>query len=98
MKLQGQIVDIRNKRIFKGEITIENGKITSIVEKYHNVDHFILPGFVDIKPRMGVVFNGADAITARFKFRDQFLKQSSFSTAGFADKAYDGQIRVLIAL
>ncbi len=47
MKLQGQIVDIQNKRIYKGEVTIENGKIASIVEKDHNVGHFILPGFVD---------------------------------------------------
>jgi len=47
MILQGQIVDIQNKRIFKGEITIENGKISSISEKYHDVNHFILPGFVD---------------------------------------------------
>lgn len=47
MTVQGQIVDIFNKRIFKGEITIENGKISSIVEKGHNVNHFILPGFVD---------------------------------------------------
>ena len=47
MKLKGQIVDIPNKRIFKGEITIENGKIVSIIEKEHNNNHFILPGFVD---------------------------------------------------
>jgi len=47
MKLQGQIVDIQNKRIFKGEITIKNGKISSIIQKDHNVNHFILPGFVD---------------------------------------------------
>ena len=47
MKLKGQIVDIHNKRIFKGEITIENGKIASIVEKNHDADHYILPGFVD---------------------------------------------------
>ncbi|WP_166964270.1 adenine deaminase [Yeosuana marina] len=47
MTLQGQIVDIPNKRIFKGEITIENGKITSIIEKDHDVNHYILPGFVD---------------------------------------------------
>lgn len=47
MKLQGQIVDIQNKRIFKGEITFENGKISSIQEKEHNVDQYILPGFVD---------------------------------------------------
>ena len=47
MKLQGQIVDIKNKRIFKGEIHIVDGKIKSIEEKDHNVDHYILPGFVD---------------------------------------------------
>ncbi|MDO5968681.1 adenine deaminase [Flavivirga aquimarina] len=47
MKLQGNIVDIQNKRIFKGEITFENGKISTIQEKEHNVDQYILPGFVD---------------------------------------------------
>ena len=47
MKLQGQIVDIQNKRIYKGEITITEGKITSIEEKKHNVEQYILPGFVD---------------------------------------------------
>jgi adenine deaminase len=47
MILQGHIVDIPNKRIFKGEITIKNGKIASIIEKEHAVNHYILPGFVD---------------------------------------------------
>ena len=46
-KLQGQIVDIKNKRIYKGEVTIEAGKIASIEEKEHDVSHYILPGFVD---------------------------------------------------
>lgn len=46
-KLLGQIVDIQNKRIFKGEITIENGKIKSIEEIDHDITHYILPGFVD---------------------------------------------------
>ena len=46
-KLQGQIVDIKNRRIYKGEITIEAGKIASIAEKEHDVNHYILPGFVD---------------------------------------------------
>ncbi|MBD0823008.1 adenine deaminase [Aestuariibaculum marinum] len=45
--LQGQIVDIVNQRIFKGEITITDGKIASIEEKEHDVNHYILPGFVD---------------------------------------------------
>jgi adenine deaminase len=47
MQIQGQIVDIQNKRIFSGEITVENGKITSITEKEHNVQDYILPGFID---------------------------------------------------
>ncbi len=47
MKLQGQIVDIHNKHIYIGEITVVDGKISSIVEKEHNVNHYILPGFVD---------------------------------------------------
>ncbi|HLT33095.1 MAG TPA: amidohydrolase family protein, partial [Aquaticitalea sp.] len=47
MNIQGQIVDIPNKRIFKGEITVHNGKIVSIIEKDHNVKEFILPGFID---------------------------------------------------
>ncbi|MGG5487304.1 adenine deaminase [Gaetbulibacter sp. PBL-D1] len=47
MILQGQIVDILNRRIFKGEITIKDGKIAAIEEKAHNVNQYILPGFVD---------------------------------------------------
>jgi len=47
MTLKGQIVDIQNRRIFKGEITIENGKISNITEKDHIVEHYILPGFID---------------------------------------------------
>jgi adenine deaminase len=47
LKLQGHIVDIKNKRIFKGEVTISNGRILNIEEKNHDVSHYILPGFVD---------------------------------------------------
>jgi adenine deaminase len=47
MQIQGQIVDIEKKRIFSGEITVENGKIISIIEKNHEVKNFILPGFID---------------------------------------------------
>jgi adenine deaminase len=47
MQIQGQIVDIENKRIYDGEITVENGKITSIIEKNHNVKNYIMPGFID---------------------------------------------------
>ena len=47
MQIQGQIVDIENKRIYAGEITVENGKITSIIEKNHDLKNYILPGFID---------------------------------------------------
>jgi adenine deaminase len=45
--IQGRIVDIPNKRIFNGEIRIYNGRIASIVEKEHEIDQYILPGFID---------------------------------------------------
>lgn len=47
MQIQGQIVDIVNRSIYSGEVTIENGKITSITEKEHQVKNYILPGFID---------------------------------------------------
>lgn len=47
MQIQAQIVDIQNKRIYSGEITVENGKIISIIEKEHNHKNYILPGFID---------------------------------------------------
>ncbi len=47
MIIQGNIVDILNRDIYKGEITVENGKIASIVPKNHTIETYILPGFVD---------------------------------------------------
>ena len=47
MHIQGQIVDIKNRRIYSGEVTVENGKITSIIEQEHEVKNYILPGFID---------------------------------------------------
>jgi len=47
MKIKGQIVDIPKHRTFKGEISIENGRIQSIIETDDAPDHYILPGFVD---------------------------------------------------
>ena len=46
-KIKGQIVDIKNKRIFKGEVTISEGKITAIAEMQHDVETYIMPGFID---------------------------------------------------
>ncbi len=51
-KIQGNIVDILNKTIFYGEVTVEKGKIASI-EKLQTADrqlstaNFLLPGFID---------------------------------------------------
>ena len=47
MILKGNIVDIKNRKIFKGEITIIDGLISAIEEKPCIENHFILPGFVD---------------------------------------------------
>lgn len=46
-KINGQLVDIENKRIYAAEITIENGLISAIVEKENSNLQFILPGFID---------------------------------------------------
>jgi adenine deaminase len=45
---KGQIVDIHHRRIFPGEITVEDGKITAVRE-VESVESptFLLPGFVD---------------------------------------------------
>ncbi len=47
MQIQGQIVDIANRRIYSGELTVANGKITSITEKEHANKTYLLPGFID---------------------------------------------------
>ena len=47
MNVKGNIIDILNKRIFKGEVVIENGHISAIREVNHEVENYILPGFVD---------------------------------------------------
>ena len=47
MIVQGNIVDILNKRIFKGEVDVEGGKIKEIREVNHSIENYIIPGFVD---------------------------------------------------
>ena len=46
-KYLGIIVDAVSRRQFKGEITVENGKIIRVEEKEHDNDQYILPGLVD---------------------------------------------------
>ena len=43
----GQIVDLVNKRIFGGKVSISAGKISAVEETETSESHFILPGFVD---------------------------------------------------
>ena len=47
MVLQGNIVDIVGKRIYKGEICVEKGVITQINAANHAVENYIFPGFID---------------------------------------------------
>lgn len=47
MIIQGRIVDIENRRIFNGELKVENGKIKSIEKIDQEVENYILPGFID---------------------------------------------------
>lgn len=47
MIIQGNIVDIQNRTIFKGEVEVRGEKIVEIRESNHSIEIFILPGFVD---------------------------------------------------
>ncbi|MGQ3677094.1 adenine deaminase [Tenacibaculum discolor] len=47
MIVQGNIVDIHNKRIFKGEVEVKEGKIIQIREVENTSENYILPGFID---------------------------------------------------
>lgn len=47
MIIQGNVVDVLKRKIFKGEVVVENGKIKEIREANHTIENYILPGFVD---------------------------------------------------
>ncbi len=48
MKITGKVIDIHKRRIFAGEIEIENGRIVGITSAKGSVpDQYILPGFID---------------------------------------------------
>ncbi len=47
MKVVGQIVDIKNRRIYPGEVEVANGKIERITELADAPEQYIMPGFVD---------------------------------------------------
>lgn len=46
-QIRGRIIDLFERRIFPGEIFVENGEIISVIEKDVAEESFILPGFVD---------------------------------------------------
>jgi len=45
--IQGQYVDILDKRIYPAILSIEDGRIVSITECDEAPNQFILPGFID---------------------------------------------------
>ena len=47
MTISGNIIDVRNRRIYKGEIELKDEKIIAITEKNEVDDQYILPGFID---------------------------------------------------
>jgi adenine deaminase len=46
-KIEGNIIDIVNKKIFPGTIHIANGIITEIVPNQNDYEHYISPGLID---------------------------------------------------
>ncbi|MGB2225896.1 MAG: adenine deaminase [Polaribacter sp.] len=47
MIIKGNIVNIENRKIFSGEVVVQNGRISSIRHIDGKFDTYILPGFVD---------------------------------------------------
>ncbi|GHU60619.1 adenine deaminase [Bacteroidia bacterium] len=45
--VEGNIIDIHNRRIFSGELHIKNGRICQITENTKHYTTYICPGFVD---------------------------------------------------
>ena len=47
MEVAGRIVDVVERRIFKGRLVVENGRIVALYEGREAPSPFILPGFID---------------------------------------------------
>jgi len=47
MKISGNIVDVRNRRVFPGTINIKDTKIVSIEENKETYSEYIMPGFIN---------------------------------------------------
>lgn len=74
MTFQGQIIDIRNRRIFAGEITVENGKISAINELETAPEQFIMPGFIDSHVHI------ESSMMAPSRFAELAVKQGTVGT------------------
>jgi adenine deaminase len=47
MKVSGNIVDVKNRRIYSGTIIVEDSKIKAIEENNNSYDNYIIPGFIN---------------------------------------------------
>jgi len=47
MEIKGNIVDIKNRRIYKGTLITKNNIITDIIEENNNNTEYILPGLIN---------------------------------------------------
>ncbi len=47
VEISGNIVDVVNKRIYKGTVSVRNGKIIAIKEQNVSENQYILPGLID---------------------------------------------------
>jgi len=45
--VSGNIVDVVNRKIYKGTVNITNGKVDSITKEHVDSDRFIVPGLID---------------------------------------------------
>ena len=45
--ISGNIVDVVNRRIYPGTVTVENSKILQIEENNNSYEDYIMPGFID---------------------------------------------------
>lgn len=45
--IEGNIVDLINRKVFSGELIVADGKVTSITPNNNQYDQYILPGFID---------------------------------------------------
>ncbi|HPF01303.1 MAG TPA: adenine deaminase, partial [Bacteroidales bacterium] len=74
MKISGQIVDVRTRRIFAGEVVVENGKISAINELDTAPEQFIMPGFIDAHVHI------ESSMLAPSRFAELAVKQGTVAT------------------